>query len=132
ASSVESLVGPAGTGKSFVVGTIAEAWQDPTLWNGQRRKVVGLAASQIATQVLADEGLAARNISRWLATQQRLGDGTAFGDDVEWRLAPGDLVVVDESAMASVADLVAIHRITHAARAKLLLTGDHRQLAAVG
>jgi len=131
-ASVESLVGPAGTGKSFVVGTIAEAWQDPALWGGQLRKVVGLAASQIATQVLADEGLTARNITRWLSTQQRLTDGTPFGDDVDWRLAPGDLVVVDESAMASTADLVAIHRITRDAGAKLLLTGDHRQLAAVG
>ena len=32
---IESLVGPAGTGKSFVVGTIARAWQDPTLWGGE-------------------------------------------------------------------------------------------------
>jgi MoxR-like ATPase len=28
---VETLVGPAGTGKSFVVGTLARAWTDPTL-----------------------------------------------------------------------------------------------------
>ncbi|MBV8996836.1 MAG: relaxase domain-containing protein, partial [Pseudonocardiales bacterium] len=31
-NAVESLVGPAGTGKSFVTGLIAQAWQDPTLW----------------------------------------------------------------------------------------------------
>jgi hypothetical protein len=64
AAPVESLVGPAGTGKSFVAGTIGQAWQDVTLWNGQQRRVVGLAASQVATQVLADEGLTARNIAR--------------------------------------------------------------------
>ena len=45
------------------------------LADGQQRRVVGLAASQIATNVLADEGLTARNITRWLATQQRLADG---------------------------------------------------------
>jgi conjugative relaxase-like TrwC/TraI family protein len=131
-ASVESLVGPAGTGKSFVVGTIAHAWSDPTLWNGERRQVFGLATSQIATQVLTGEGLRARNISQWLAVQQRLGDGRGFGDDPEWQLAPGDLVVVDESAMTTTPDIAAVHDIVHAAGAKLLLTGDHRQLAAVG
>ena len=129
---VESLVGPAGTGKSFVVGVLAQVWQDPGLWDGQQRKVVGLASSQIATEVLAGEGLAARNISRWLATQQRLQDGKSFGDDRDWRLSAGDLVVVDESAMANTTDLAAIHNVVHGAGAKLLLTGDHRQLAAVG
>ena len=83
---VETLVGPAGTGKSFVVGALAKAWQDPALWDGQPRRVVGLAASQIATEVLAGEGLDARNIARWLATQDRLATGTAQGDDQRWRL----------------------------------------------
>jgi hypothetical protein len=129
---VETLVGPAGTGKSFVVGAIAKAWQDPNLWSGQPRKVVGLATSQIATEVLADEGLTARNVVRWLATQQRLADGTATADDLAWQLHAGDLVVVDESAMTATADLAAIHQHVTAAGAKLLLTGDHRQLAAVG
>jgi conjugative relaxase-like TrwC/TraI family protein len=131
-AAVESLVGPAGTGKSFVVGVLAQAWQNPALWDGQQRRLVGLASSQIATEVLAGEGLAGRNIARWLATQQRLDEGKAFGDDRDWRLAPGDLVVVDESAMADTTDLAAIHRHVTAAKAKLLLTGDHRQLAAVG
>jgi conjugative relaxase-like TrwC/TraI family protein len=129
---VESLVGPAGTGKSFVVGVLAQAWQNPALSDGRQRRVVGLASSQIATDVLAGEGLHARNIARWLATQQRLDDGKPFGDDRDWQLNPGDLVVVDESAMANTTDLAQIHRHATAAGAKLLLTGDHRQLAAVG
>jgi conjugative relaxase-like TrwC/TraI family protein len=131
-AAVESLVGPAGTGKSFVVGALAKAWQDPSLWDGARRRVVGLAASQIATEVLAGEGLDARNVARWLATQQRLADRRSGGDDEAWRLRHGDLVVVDESAMANTADLAAIQHRAEAAGAKLLLTGDHRQLAAVG
>ena len=41
---VESLVGPAGTGKSFVVGAIARGWTDPALHGGDRpRRVFGLA-----------------------------------------------------------------------------------------
>jgi len=131
-AAVESLVGPAGTGKSFVVGTLATAWQDPALWGGQQRQVFGLATSQIATEVLTGEGLQARNIARWLATQGRLAGGSAAPEDVEWQLRAGDLVVIDESSMADTANLAAIHGHVKAASAKLLLTGDHRQLGAVG
>jgi hypothetical protein len=81
---VETLVGPAGTGKSFVVGVLAKAWQDPALWAGQPRQAVGLATSQIATEVLAGEGLGARNIARWLATQERLAT-RACPATVWWR-----------------------------------------------
>ena len=129
---VETLVGPAGTGKSFVVGVLAKAWQDPDLWGGPRHRVVGLATSQIATEVLAGEGLTARNIASWLAAQARLADNRPLGDDKAWRLRAGDLVVVDESAMADTTALAAIHEHCQAADAKILLTGDHRQLAAVG
>ncbi|QFU90949.1 MobF family relaxase [Amycolatopsis sp. YIM 10] len=131
-AAVESLVGPAGTGKSFVVGALAKAWQDPGLWNGKQFQVVGLAASQVATDVLAGEGLTARNITRWLGAQAKLAEGSTHPDHVEWQLNPGDLVVVDESAMANTADLASIHYHVERAGAKLLLTGDHRQLAAVG
>lgn len=129
---VESLVGPAGAGKSFVIGALAKAWQDPALWDGQPRRVFGLAASQIATDVLAGEGVDARNITRWLATQQRIAADEPLAEDADWHLRAGDLVVVDESAMADTAALAAIHQHVSDAGAKLLLTGDHRQLAAVG
>lgn len=129
---VETLVGPAGTGKSFVVGTIAKAWTDPGLWAGQSPRVVGLATSQIATGILADEGLDTRNIARWIATQERLAAGTDREDDLRWRLRSGDLVVVDESAMTDTPALVRIQAHCHEAGAKLLLAGDHQQLAAVG
>ncbi|MGW4829635.1 MobF family relaxase [Amycolatopsis japonica] len=131
-AAVESLVGPAGTGKSFVVGALAKAWQDNDLWGGQSRRVVGLASSQVATEVLAGEGLTARNIAQWLGVQEKLAEGSTHPEHVEWQLNPGDMVVVDESAMANTADLARIHRHVEQAGAKLLLTGDHRQLAAVG
>jgi conjugative relaxase-like TrwC/TraI family protein len=129
---VESLVGPAGTGKSFVVGAIARAWQDPTLWGGEQHRVVGLATSQIATQVLHGEGLTARNIAQWRAVQQRLAESRGLRDDHQWQLNSGDLVVIDESAMTDHENLAAVHRIAEQAGAKVLLTGDHRQMAAVG
>jgi hypothetical protein len=129
---VESLVGPAGTGKSFVTGVLAQAWQDPTLWDGQQRRVVGLATTEKATSVLEGEGLSARNISRWLAIQDRLTAGRPVGDDQEWRLSMGDLVMVDESSMVDTKALAAVHEHVTAAGAKWLLTGDHRQLTAIG
>ncbi|MDD7941681.1 MobF family relaxase [Actinomycetospora lutea] len=129
---IETLVGPAGTGKSFVVGTLAKAWSDPELRGSSAGRVVGLASSQIATGVLADEGLDARNVKRWLNTQGRLAVGGEVDDAATWRLRSGDLVVVDESAMADTTALAAIYGHVEAADAKLLLVGDHRQLAAVG
>jgi hypothetical protein len=65
-------------------------------------------------------------------TQQRIADGAASTEEQAWTLRAGDLVVVDESAMASTGDLSQIHAYCDDARAKLLLVGDHRQLAAVG
>ncbi|MDD7968439.1 MobF family relaxase [Actinomycetospora lemnae] len=134
---VESLVGPAGTGKSFVVGTLARAWSDPCRVpaDAAPRRVFGLAASQVATNVLTAEGLTACNVTRWLGSQDRLASrhhGLAVPEDEAWRLRAGDLVVVDESAMTDTAALAAIHAHADAAGAKLLLVGDHRQLAAVG
>ena len=68
----------------------------------------------------------------WLATQERLTEGRTGGDDPSWRLHRGDLVVVDESAMADTAALAAVHARVADAGGKLLLVGDHRQLAAIG
>ncbi|AEA22317.1 TrwC relaxase [Pseudonocardia dioxanivorans CB1190] len=134
---IESLVGPAGTGKSFVVGAIARGWTTADRPDGTAAgRVFGLATSQVATDVLTGEGLTARNVARWLATQDRLAaplaEGRAVGDNAGWALRGGDLVVVDESAMTDTAALAAIHRHVDAAGAKLLLVGDHKQLAAVG
>jgi hypothetical protein len=144
---LEALVAAAGTGKSFVVGVLAKAWQDPDIWGGAQRRAFGLAASQIATEVLTDEGLQARNISRWLATQERLSQNSvpirledrlrltrqpSNEPDSEWELRDGDLIVIDEAAMVPTRDLQAIREHAAAAGAKILLTGDHRQLSAVG
>jgi ATP-dependent exoDNAse (exonuclease V) alpha subunit len=115
-----------------VVGALAKAWEDPELWHGEQRRVVGLAASQVATEVLAADGVTARNITRWLQTQAAIVAGTASGQEKAWALRAGDLVVVDESGMANTQDLASIQRLCDEADAKLLLVGDQRQLAAVG
>src|SRR4029450_2415494 len=96
-------------GDAFAVGALAKAWTAPRLWDGQARRAVGLATSQIATEVLTGEGLDARNIVPSPAPQDRPADGTAAAEDLPWRVGHGDLVVVDESSMVTTADLAAIH-----------------------
>lgn len=119
----EALVSAAGTGKSFTMGQLAGQWEQRT---GGR--VLGLATSQIATEVLEADGLDAINTTRFL---------NAYEPDAETgrpraRLGHRDMLVVDESNMSSTAELSRIQRIAAAAGAKLLYTGDPRQLQAVG
>lgn len=122
----EVLSSAPGTGKSFVVGAIGEAWRE------SGRSVFGLATTQVATDVLAGEGLTGLNITRWCNTQQRLEDGRGLPGDEGFRLELGSLVVVDEASMTSTGDLVAVQQRCESAGAKLLLVGDPKQLAPVG
>ncbi|WP_246633220.1 MobF family relaxase [Pseudonocardia nigra] len=147
-AAVEVLAAPAGTGKSFLVGALAETWPttgrpvggpdgSPEPDGGARGgaegpRVFGLAYGQRQADVLTEEGVTARNIRRWLDGQARLDAGHPADGDEAFRLRSGDLLVVDEAGAAPTADLVAIHRRAAAVGAKLLLVGDSRQLAAVG
>ncbi|QSB07164.1 MobF family relaxase [Natronoglycomyces albus] len=126
---LETLVGPAGTGKSFVMGTLADQWEKRI---GGR--VFGLATAQNAAGVLADEGLTATdNITAWLMNQRDIESSKVTPEGVaEWRLRPGDMVIVDEASMVDSVALSEIQQRTEAARAKLLLVGDHEQIDAVG
>jgi conjugative relaxase-like TrwC/TraI family protein len=162
-AAVEVLTAPAGTGKSFLVGALADTWPQhhpgqptgsngtagepgtpgpaspggqpgpaPTPMAGEGRRVFGVAFGQRQADVLAEEGVTARNIRRWLDGQARLDRGVGSAQDEAFRLRAGDLLVVDEAGAAPTADLVAIHRRCAQAGVKLLLVGDPRQLGAVG
>ncbi len=127
---IEVISAGAGTGKSFVLGALAQGWTG----TGERR-VFGLAPSQIAAGVLGEEGLDATNTTRWLLTQDRLarpGPGGGLVEDERWRLRRGDLVVLDEAGMTSTQHIARIRERCAAVGAKLLLVGDPRQLGAVG
>ena len=116
------LIGPAGAGKSRTVGALARVWE--THVGG---RVIGVATSTIAANVLAAEGLTALNSTRF----RNLFTPGAAGAARE-RLGPRDLVVVDEAGMSNTAELDGISALVSAAGAKLLYTGDHRQLPAIG
>lgn len=123
---METISAPPGTGKSFLLGAINDAWTE------SGRQMFGLAATQVATEVLEGEGLTSRNITRWLAAQERLAEGRGLPEDQELALRRGAIVAVDEGSMTSWADLVAVQQVCDAAGAKLLAVGDPQQLGAVG
>lgn len=120
---IDVLIGPAGAGKSFTVAALSQVWQ-----REHAAPVLGLATSQIATDVLREDGLDAVNTTKFLNAYEPDPE-TGLPDQV---LAAGTLLIVDETGMAATEQLDRIRRVADAAGAKLLLTGDHEQLDAVG
>lgn len=138
---VEVLIGPAGTGKTTTMRALAAAWQAE---HGPG-SVLLLAPSAAAARVLSD---AVRergdNLAKWLyetsgpggrRRRDRLTTGRPTAalraEDARWRLAAGQLVIVDEAALAGTLALDELRGQAARAGAKLLLVGDYAQLPAV-
>ncbi|TRW45702.1 MobF family relaxase [Georgenia yuyongxinii] len=116
---VDVLVGPAGAGKTTAMRALLTAW---TAEHGAG-SVVGLAPSAAAAGVLAEDlGIACDNTAKWLYEHSH---GKA-------RFWAGELVIVDEAALASTRSLDRITALAQAAGAKVLLVGDWAQLQSVG
>ena len=118
---VEILVGPAGSGKTRTLVHAAWAWQQ------HGGHVIGLVTSQGARNVLARAGVPlAENTSVFLGHLPGQRGALGIHD-----LPKGTLILIDEASMTSIADLADI--ITYAARHghKVIVCGDHAQLAAV-
>ncbi|MBT2498567.1 relaxase domain-containing protein [Agromyces sp. ISL-38] len=115
---VDVLVGPAGAGKSTVMGALRRAWE---LEHG-RGSVIGLAPSAAAAHVLAEDlGIATENLAKWW--QNHLVHGDAFHE--------GQLVIVDEASLAGTLSLDRVSALAADAGAKVLLVGDYAQLPSV-
>lgn len=119
----DALVSAAGTGKSFTVGQLADTWSQHR--GGQ---VLGVATSQIATQVLAEDGLQAQNTTLFLRDYEPDPDTGLTRKS----LTSDDMLVIDESNMSSTAELARLQHVATRAGAKVVYTGDPRQLQAVG
>jgi conjugative relaxase-like TrwC/TraI family protein len=116
------LIGPAGTGKSRTVAALARVWE--ARFGG---RVLGLATSQRAADVLTDDGVEAINTSVFLHRFTPDEHGV-----LRERIGRGDLFVVDEASMSSTRELNRIAELVRCGGGKLVFTGDHRQLGAVG
>lgn len=122
------LVGPAGAGKSYTLSALTEVWEAH-----EGRKVIGLASGERAAQVLADEGIDnVANISKLLKVHDDLAAGKTAEDAEKYRIPPGALVIADEAGMTNTRDLDRVRALCEASGAKMVMSGDHHQLAAVG
>jgi conjugative relaxase-like TrwC/TraI family protein len=122
-------IGPAGAGKTTAMRALADVWA------ADGRRVVPLASSAKAAQVLGDQlELRAENLHKFLH-EKRL-DGSGKAGDVPtvnpwFRLATGDMVLVDEASMAGTLQLADLVALAENAGAVVRLLGDPAQLSAV-
>ncbi|MER5888046.1 MobF family relaxase [Streptomyces sp. NPDC001941] len=117
-------LGPAGAGKTTAMKLVARAA------DAAGARLIPLAPSSRAAEVLAsDLQRRAHTLHSWLHQQDRAAQGKPVEPD--FRLRPGDIVLVDEAGMAGTLQLDQI--LTHAASAGAVirLLGDPHQLAAV-
>jgi hypothetical protein len=115
---VSVVEGRAGTGKTFALGVARHAWQT----GGHR--VLGAAPTGIATMSLEAEGFEeTATCDRLLAELDRHGPHEVLGDQC--------VVVVDEAGMVGSRKLARLLDHASTARAKVVLVGDDRQLAAI-
>jgi conjugative relaxase-like TrwC/TraI family protein len=116
------IAGPAGSGKTRTVAEIARIWHETGTG-----EVIGLATSQNAANILGEAG-----VPRTFNTARFLGhlDGRRQARPPQ-PVAAGSLLILDEASMMSIADIAAILSIAAARNCKVVITGDHQQLAAV-
>jgi conjugative relaxase-like TrwC/TraI family protein len=114
-ASVAVLIGHAGTGKTFALDAAGEAWHNA----GLRPTGVALAG-RAAAELQAGSGIASQTIASFL---RELDEGR--------RLTDRDVLVCDEAGMVGTRDLHRLLVATTRAGAKLVLVGDHKQLAEI-
>lgn len=110
-------VGPAGAGKTTAMAAVVRAWIN------DGRQVIALSPQKSAAEVLSEDiGVPATTIDSLLV---RVQTGNHPG------IAPGTMILVDEAAMASTAQLHQLQRIADQHGAVVKAIGDPYQLSAV-
>lgn len=116
-------IGPAGAGKTTAMRAFAEVWTA----NGGR--VIPLASSSRAGQVLAEElDTRAENLHKFLHETNRTDPGPR---DDWFQLRAGDVVLVDEAGMAGTLQLADLTEHAKQVGAVVRLLGDPAQLSSV-
>ena len=113
---IKSVVGYAGSGKSYLLGAAREAWE------AEGYRVHGAALA----------GIAAQNLSHSSGIESRtLASRFYYWDKGEQRLTNRDILVVDEAGMIGSRQMARVVEEVHRAGAKLVLIGDPQQLQAI-
>ncbi|MEV0135743.1 MobF family relaxase [Dactylosporangium sp. NPDC050688] len=127
---VVGIVGPAGSGKTFLQRAVGE------VANRIGHPIIGLTVGQNAAEVLAAAtrkdgamGIRTENIAMWLHAQSHLPKGST---PEQWRFRPGQWVIVDEASQVSSRDLANLVQLLDAVGGKLILVGDPAQVSAIG
>jgi hypothetical protein len=116
--------GPAGAGKTTAMRALAQVWA------ADGRRIVPLATSSRAAQVLASElGTRAENLHKFL--HESPPDRTTAVGDAWFQLNTGDVVLVDEASMAGTLQLAELVARARSTGAIVRLLGDPAQLSAV-
>lgn len=120
-TNVATVVGPAGSGKTRMLRTAADAWRTVGV------DVYGLAPTARAADELAHgAGIRADTIDKLLHEHHRPG-----GPRPAHRLSPGTVVVIDEAGMVDTTRLFAYQRLATTHGWRTVLVGDHQQLGSV-
>jgi conjugative relaxase-like TrwC/TraI family protein len=116
---VDIVNAPAGTGKTFCLDAARDAWEAAGL------TVIGCAlAARAAAQLESSAGIPSSTIARLLID---LDTHREHGG-----LPESAVIVIDEAAMVDSRTMVRLLDHAHAARAKVVLVGDHKQLEEIG
>ena len=112
---IQIVVGRAGVGKTYALDAARAAWE------ASGHTVIGAAlAARAAAELQAGAGIASTTVERLLTDLDRPGPLSG--------LAPRTVLVVDEAGMLGTRKLGRLLDHAHRANAKVVLTGDYRQL----
>ncbi len=116
------ITGPAGTGKTFVAGVMADVWTEAGMG-----PVYGVALTSNARDQLrqASPHIRAYNCAQFLGHTKEEREAAPAP-----AIEPGALVIVDEATMPGTPDFASIIARTTAAGGRGIGSGDHRQLGA--
>ena len=125
---VVNVQGGAGRGKSAALAPIV------AIAKAEGRAVIGLAlASRTAAALGRDTGAETSTIARFLARHERVIDGTAAPAQTNRVHADlgGAIIIVEEASQVGTRDMERIVRLTNMVDARMVQTGDTRQLGAI-
>ncbi len=134
-AALATLVGPAGTGKSYVAGLLDTVWRDLTAGEEGTPggRVIGVASTQVAADILREDGVSdTANVAAFLAAQRRLTGGSPIPADSALQLGAHDVLLVDEASMVDTYALTRLQATVDAVGARMILMGDPHQLGAIG